>query len=183
MGRDNGVAEVGGFNVDLEVMAELSASIHEMKTLLKAIKHKEGGWEETQVIPHLFRGVNVCPSPTASFTIDCGGPVTGYEWEVRRLIVGGVTWGTSAAGSANVFQSPGMTGFPNTSVQEAIWQQVDHAGSLPATAFYSSGQIVLTRQDKLFVEILSGTASQQYAASGFALVVPDRSKSSVTAVS
>lgn len=99
--------------------------------------------------------------------INIGGPDPGYYWMVRRLLIGGVTWKTTAAGTAEVYVT-GLTGSQGQPVTGpavsglALSDMVDQAASLPNKAFYSDQQFMLQAQENLMVVIDSGTAAQQY---------------------
>lgn len=126
----------------------------------------------------LSRPGHVCLSPlVASAVANASGaailnfdPVPrGERWELRRLIVGGVTWGTTAAGSAVVYKTSG----PLTS-SPPLGAVLDQAATLPAVAFYLVEQAVLVGGEMLAVAVTGGTASQQYLAVAQVVAVPDR---------
>lgn len=107
--------------------------------------------------------------------IDLGGPAYGRVWEVRRLVTGGLTWATTAAGTALavVSSTPLRRQVPN------IANVRDEATSLPLPAFYGAGQFSVRNPDHVFIVIIGGTAGQQYVANGSAFDSPDVPDSSV----
>jgi len=108
--------------------------------------------------------------------IDLGGPAYGNLWVLRRLIVMGNTWATTAAGSANVH----VTGtFPPVSGGITM---VDNTSALPAKAFYSSRIVAVRHPSHLVVEIVSGTNAQQYVATGQVENLPDKGSKLLEAV-
>ena len=84
----------------------------------------------------------------------------GETWDLRRLVVGGATWGTAAAGTAVAYKT---TGFALSA--PALTDVVDQAPALPNVAFYLDGQVTLTGGEKLVVAVEGGTPGQQYLAS------------------
>lgn len=105
---------------------------------------------------------------TAAATADANGDALlvfdpcpqGEIWELRRLVVGGATWATAAAGTAVIYRTASA---PTTS-PPLTWV-VDEAASLPRPAFYLDGQVVLVPGEKLVVLVTGGTSDQQYLAS------------------
>jgi hypothetical protein len=99
-------------------------------------------------------------NPTA---MGFGGPEAGFYWLVRRLVVGGLTWGTSAAGTAEVY----VTASESIAVLRGLTDLVDEASgatpAIPSVAFYTGHQIKLEPREKLYVVIVGGTPAQQYA--------------------
>ncbi len=108
----------------------------------------------------------VIPTPTARVGFGFPGPRAGFYWMVRRLVIGGVTWKTSAAGTAEVY----VTGLPSGAIAGLqLGDLVDEASAstpaLPSVAFYSDQQIVIQAGEHLEVVIDTGTAGQLYVAS------------------
>ena len=104
------------------------------------------------------------PPPTA---IDLGGPQYGRVWEVRAVIVGGITWATTVAGVAQLVPSPTC---PSAAVPVGMCQDV--ISTLPASKFYSSGQFRVIHPNHIFILIVGGTASTVYTVGGDALDLP-----------
>ena len=129
--------------------------------------------------------VNLNSSATAdaagdTIVMDLGGPSYGHTFEVRQLIVGGATWGTTALGSA-VFMisssSPGNS--VGGGVDTSLAGIQDEAASFPSVAFYSAGQFVIRHPNHLYAVILTPTASQLYQVAGDAFNIPDGPASTV----
>ena len=105
-------------------------------------------------------------SGTALITFD---PVPrGEHWELRRLVVGGATWATAAAGTSIVFATSGQP-----SSTPPLGAVLDQATSLPDIAFYLAGQALLTGGERLVVAVTGGTADQQYLAAVQLVAKPD----------
>lgn len=146
------------------------------QTLGEALAESFGRVE--QAVQLLARPSSVPLSPlVASAIADASGnaiiafdPVPrGEHWELRRLVVGGDTWGTTAAGTAVVYATSGqLTSTP------PLGAVIDQAAALPAVAFYLVDQASLTGGEQLVVAITGGTADQQYLAVAKAVAVPDR---------
>ena len=108
------------------------------------------------------------PTPTARTGMSFGGPSAGFYWLLRRLVIGGVTFKTTASGTAEVYVS-GLGGeLTGTAVTGpivsalALTELVDIATSLPQRAYYSNRQVIVQAQQNLIVVIDTGTAAQQY---------------------
>lgn len=120
---------------------------------------------ENTPIPYKMSNVVAIPTPTAPTAISLGGPEKGFFWELRTLTIGGLTFGTTAAGTAEVYAT--------SQTEQAIAQNrnlsdlVDQATALPIVGGYSSGQIILQESERLRVVIVGGTAAQQYTAVAF----------------
>jgi hypothetical protein len=155
----------------IEVMAGVRA---ELSTLNKHnaawAEHRRREIARTKV-PIMVRlpVSGVIPTPTVRTGINLGGPDPGYYWMVRRLVIGGVTWKTTAAGTAEVYVT-GLSGGQGGAVTGpmisglALTELVDQAASLPNKAFYSDQQLMLQAQENLMVVVDSGTAGQLYIA-------------------
>jgi hypothetical protein len=103
-----------------------------------------------------------------ALTLSCGGPASGREWVLQRLIIGGPFYNSVVFGSAEVYGAPWV---PN--VQPPIWECVDHATDLPYMQRYVGRQIVLKYPQILTVIVQNGTAGATYVASGLALDQPE----------
>ena len=83
-----------GVGVELDLgtkMEKLVSAFHEWLRV-------EQEYQRSGPVPVQLRGNVTCPSSGSAF-MDLGGPANGRLWIVRRLIVQGVSWNTTAAGS------------------------------------------------------------------------------------
>lgn len=120
----------------------------------------------------------VCPSPSVNFGLNFGGPDAGFYWVVRRLVVGGLTWSTTAAGTAEIYVT-GLAGAAGTSTSGAgsiaairsLSDLVDESAALPNKAFYGSEELIVQPNESLVAVVVGGTASQQYVAAAGIQVV------------
>lgn len=95
--------------------------------------------------------------------LDLGGPPPGRVWLLRGLTIGGVSWGTVAAGTAECYVS--AMAAPAVAVARSLPDLFEQASALPFRAFYSSRQVALVAPARLVVVVVGGTNLQQYAAS------------------
>jgi len=97
----------------------------------------------------------------------------GQRWVLRKMVVGGVTWGTSAGGHCQIIVggvaiSPGTA--PDVSLSLLNTEDGDSSGlsagtGMPVAFKYPTGDmIVLDGNDTLAVYITGGTNGQQYLA-------------------
>lgn len=151
----------------IEIMAGLKAELSTMN------KQNKEAWRQRELartrVPMSVRqfASAAIPSPTVRTGISFGGPDPGFYWLLRRLIVGGVTWKTTAAGTAEVYVTALAAGQGQAAVGPiinglALSDMVDQAATLPAKAFYSNQQVIIQEQENLVVVIDTGTANQQY---------------------
>ena len=149
--------------------AGLFGEIHaSLGSLVKHARRVEARWiQRASDAPkdQLFRFQATIGTPTAATTLqsmETGGlgPQPGQIWIVRAIRVGGITPTTTAAGRADIYQSPVDPTYGGAAGNTANW--IDQAVSLPLVAMYSSRQIVLRAPDNLYVVVTNGTAAQQY---------------------
>lgn len=112
------------------------------------------------------------PTPTQRTAMSLGGPDAGFYWLVRRLVIGGVTFKTVAAGSAEIYVTGlappyGTAGVGPIVAGLAMTDIADQFATLPTPAgrgFYSNRQMVVQENENLVVVIDTGTAGQVYVA-------------------
>lgn len=95
---------------------------------------------------------------SGQLSLDLGAVPQGHVWQVRRLIVGGTTVTTSAAGAAYAF----ATGAPP---DLSLTDCVDIFLTLPQGDTFGTHQLFLLPGEHLWVVFVGATAAQQYAAS------------------
>ena len=149
----------------LQVVASLSAELGRQNDL------NEKRYQEMRRRNQLRTQVPIDYKPKANCIIPAsgnptamgfGGPEAGFYWLVRRLVVGGLTWGTSAAGTAEVY----VTASEVTAVLRGLTDLVDEASG--ATPAIPRGLLLRAPDqarapEKLYVVIVGGTIGQQYA--------------------
>lgn len=125
-----------------------------------------------------LQGSGVCPTPTTPFGINFGGPDPGFYWNVRRIIVGGLTWTTTAAGSVEVYVTglAGAQGVPSSGAGSvasirSLSDLVDQNATMPTKGFYGVGELSVLANESLVVVVNTGTAGQQYSASALIQLV------------
>lgn len=91
------------------------------------------------------------------------GPDQGHFWYVRSLVVGGATWDTAAAGTAEVYASA-MDLRLMLDAAPPLTDLVDQATALPLPAKYGRGELTLRNPERLFVRFVGATPGQEYTA-------------------
>jgi hypothetical protein len=94
--------------------------------------------------------------------IDLEGPALGRVWHLRALRIGGLTFGTTATGTGELY----VGGLPATQMAASRDFSLleDEAPNLPIIAFYSEGEIVVNHGERITVVIVGGGDNQQYVA-------------------
>lgn len=164
-------AEVGGsvsfgdlvLGAKVDILAALDG-IHKRLASIEALERRYQ--EEGPTFVALAGNVTVDASQDNAY-IDLGGPSYGRVWEVRSLIIGGITWATTVAGTGQI-----MVASTKPSSTPPVGTLQDVATSMPAKAFYSSGQFRVLHPNHIFIVVVGGTASTLYSAGGDALDMP-----------
>ena len=163
-------AEIGGGvelgSTSLGVIAAVGAKFDGLAAQVRKLLAEQNAYEFGAVEVAL-RGAATSAASGATLVIDLGGPAYGRLWQVRRLTVGGAQWGDTVAGTPLVVVAPQASTTPPTS------DVADFSGTIPNTAFYSTGQVVVRNPARLYMVILTPTASTTYAVGGAATDMPD----------
>jgi hypothetical protein len=147
----------GGVGVDF--FLNLSATLGSLADTLSADREDREHERASHLPPSnevLFKA-GVFPT-TGNLVLDMGSVPLGRVWQVRRLIVGGVTVTTTATGAASVFAQGAAPSDLN------LTNCVDIFATLPFVQRYGTHQLFLIATEHLFVVVTSGTVGQQYAA-------------------
>lgn len=179
-----GDAEVGAeFRLGellLGAKVDLFAKLDSIEKRLSSIAEREQRYEEAGPVQVELRDSGTVDANQDNLYIGLGGPSYGRVWEVRQLVIGGVTWATTVAGYALFFVQPvkpsAMAGVPLANIQDAAGTG---GASLPSVAFYSGGQFRIRHPNHLYIAVIGGTASTQYVVAGDAFDMPDRGVGSV----
>jgi len=143
----------------LDVVAGFGAKIGDLTDELRRTRQSR-----IDSLPVDYRrvGQGIVPSGGGTIVIGLGSPPPGHLWLIRRIIVGGVTWGTAAAGTAEVY----IVALPSSqiAISRDLGALVDEAAAMPNKAYYSNRQLVAVNPESVHVVIVNGTASQQYVA-------------------
>lgn len=143
------------FDFAVEVGSKLDANLEAQKRLYRKLNDRTP-------IMHRPTVAGICPSPTASFTLDLGTPSQGTFWEVRKVVVGGTELNTAAAGTAGLY----LSGSPSVN-GAGLNNAEDYAASLPSVGYYGTGALYVRANEHLFLVIFAGTAGQTYVANAF----------------
>lgn len=98
----------------------------------------------------------------AMIQLSPGGPDQGHIWIVHSIVVGGDTWGTSAAGTAELYVSA-MDLRTLGSASPPLTDLVDQATALPLPALYGNQQVTARASERIYMRIVGGTSGQQYS--------------------
>ena len=162
-------ATLGPLTAKLELAVD---AISKQTASLDRLIAFQAAYQQDGPIQLRLRGTGTSNSAGDSFTIDLGGPATMRLWEIRGVVVGGLTWSSTVSGTAELYIGS------NVSTARPLSEIVDQASgstpSLPSVATYSSGQVVLRNPEHLYLVIVSPTASTQYLAGARGFDVPDR---------
>ena len=162
-------ATLGPLTAKLELLADLQSTLAQK---IDRLAELQAAYQQDGPIQLRLRGNGTSNSAGDSFTIDLGGPATMRLWEIRGVVVGGLTWSNAVGGTAELYIGS------NVSTARPLSEIVDQASgstpSLPSVSTYSSGQVVLRNPEHLYLVIVSPTASTQYLAGARGFDVPDR---------
>jgi len=156
--------------------ADLFARLDGIEKRLQSILEREERYESEGPVPVMLNSSGVVGSSSDPLYLDLGGPSYGRAWEVRQLVIGGITWATTVAGNAVVLVQPVAPSATNPAGTAGIQ---DQAASLPSVAFYSGGQFRIGNPNHLWVAVIGGTASTPYLVAGDAFDMPDRGRGAV----
>lgn len=112
--------------------------------------------------------VGTCPTPSATFAMDLGGPNEGRWWQVRSIVIGGsdITQTPTGVGWVVVMNSAPSANPPLFATRD--WTKA----ALPQVAFYGSHELIVEPQEELWVVITGGTAGVQYTANAMVEAFP-----------
>jgi hypothetical protein len=155
----DGGPDADGGGLDLSFWVNLGASLSTVADSLAADRDRRDRMQPPGDVPLFAAGA---ASSAGTLTLDLGAVPLGHVWQIRRLVVGGVTVTTTAAGSAYAFAQ----GAPPADLN--LTACVDIFTTLPQGNTYGTHQLFLTQQTHLWVVFASASSGQQYAASGYA---------------
>ena len=157
--------DLGFADVMIGLKAELS-KMNDRNARMDEHRRREAARARVPSMVRMFSSATI-PAAAPRTGISLDGPSAGFYWMLRRLIVGGVTWKTTAAGTAEVYVT-GLGGAVGQAVTGAmvsglaLSDMVDQAYTLPLRAYYSDQQVMVQENENLVIVIDSGTAAQQY---------------------
>lgn len=158
--------ETGGLLADIS--AKLGFSVELGQEQLAATKKLNATLDPTRMMqPVNFRTQGSAIANAAGVAViqfSPAGPDQGHLWVVHSLVVGGDTWATTAAGSAELYVSA-MDLRTLNGTSPPLTDLVDQAATLPLPATYGDQQVTLRNGEDLYMRIVGGTSGQQYVAS------------------
>lgn len=157
-----------GLDVDLdlgpiEIMAGVRAELSRLNQHNEAMAAHRAQETKRARVPIPIRHFNSTVIPAGGGRTGFGfpGPRSGFYYIVRRLLIGGQTWITAAAGTAEVY----VTGIPSGAINALqLGDMVDQSSFLPNKAYYSNEQVIIQAGEHMEIVIDSGTAGQTYVA-------------------
>lgn len=174
IGGDTGIDLEAGLSLNIGRLAESADKLDRVARAMRAREIERA--REPFTVRLLTSGV--CPTPTVPFGLQFGGPDPGFYWNVRRIVVGGLTWTTTANGTAEVYitglaAAPGAaaSGAGSVAAVRSLSDLVDQAATLPSKGFYGNGEMVVEANESLVIVVNTGTAGQQYTAAASVQVV------------
>lgn len=150
-----------------EVGIRLKAAINEVREEIKKANHQRVEDARKVEAPRtvLIRAEGTAPgSGFLPLVFDIKGPDQGNIWHVRRLVVGGLTPTTVAAGRIDVFVSAADLSRVNSLAQIGLADWADQATALPLVGSYGRGELTLRHNEKLWLFLSNGTPAQDYVA-------------------
>jgi hypothetical protein len=155
--------------LSLDALIEIKSGLSEISGLMGKLFRLQTDYQQRGPIYVPVGGQAASNSSGSTFAIDLGGPAALRRWELRQLVVGGVLFSSTVAGTALLIQSSSIAG----ANEPPLPNVEDQAAALPKIAFYSSGQVLVRHPNHLFVVVLNPTASTTYTVGGEALDAPD----------
>ena len=171
MGKAEIDAAIDLGDVHLEAIMELGASFGKMTDeLRKFLKLQEEYEKQGPVFVPLQGALTVDGAQDPAF-VDLGGPAQQRVWNVRQLIVGGPFWSSTAGGTGLILVQPNA---PTPGQVGGLANVQDAFGTMPAVHFYSSDQFKVRAPNRIWLQVVTGTANAVYNAAGDAYDSPDR---------
>jgi hypothetical protein len=147
----------GSGGLGLDFFIQLGASIGSLADSISADRADRVKRQRAPGNEQLFKA-GVVPA-SGTLHLDLGSVPQGRVWQVRRLIVGGTTVTTTAAGSAYAFAQGARP------LDLALTDCVDIFPVLPRGDTFGTHQLFLLPGEHLWVVFVGATSTQQYSAS------------------
>lgn len=154
--------------MSLGALVEIKASIDGLAKQVNRLVALEEQYQTRGPVQVPLRASGTSPS-SGAFVLDLGGPSYGRLWELRRLVIGGNNWGSTVSGRAEIIVSSTRPSLTARNLADIV----DELTTLPARAFYSSGQVVLRSPDRLYVVLANPSATTAYSVGGAGFDIPD----------
>jgi hypothetical protein len=152
--------------LDVELLARLGEAVTQLTQEVTATRKERAASTKRPNTYKMIGSAVADSSGYALIVLDCCPQ--GQRWTLRKVVVGGVTWATSAAGACQIV----VTSQPNLSADSpiALFNVEDGSNSglsagtaMPLARSYPSDQVItLDAGDWLCVYITGGTNAQQY---------------------
>jgi hypothetical protein len=158
--QDGGPDGEGGAGASVDFFVTLSASLGTLADEMRADRERRASFRPPSDEQIFASGT--FPS-SGNLILDLGSVPLGRVWQVRRIIVGGATVTTTAAGNAFVFAQ----GAPPTDLNltNCVDIFLGSLQALPQGDTFGTHQLFLRNLEHLWVVFTGGTSGQQYTAS------------------
>lgn len=161
-----------GLDIWAKLHLDFSSHLKKMDEYLARLEAFQNLYQQAGPIQLRLRASGTSDANGDNFVIDLGGPSVHRLWEIRGVVIGGLTWSTTVAGSGELYIGSNPT--TARSLADLVDQASGSSPALPSVATYSSGQVVLRNPERLYFVVVSPTASTQYVAGARGFDVPDR---------
>ncbi len=160
----------------LDLLASIALSINSTAKTLKAqerARRREMNQRMAdQPVYRDFAQNLKCPA-SGVMVFQCGGPDVGRIWHVKRLVVGGLTLATAAAGTAEAYAGGYVSdtvGIPTSisDLHDATILISSPQTNLPNIGNYDAGQFTVMARAQVLGVVRGGTQNQIYVVAGTA---------------
>lgn len=157
-----------GRTLNLGIFADLALQIG---SLASRVGKAVDAWEAAlRKVPGDYQYAQTAAYPSSgNLVFDLGSPAQGQFWQVRRLIVGGLTIADTPAGVAWVAVQGSAPNQEGTTVNLANVADFT-SQTFPQRAFYGTHEVIVLPGEHLYVVISGGTSGTHYSASAKAEV-------------
>jgi len=155
----------------LSVLGKVSVSIDTLSSRLHKQQQMQALAERAEQPRYItFHSSVIIPaSGLICISFDQRGPDQGHYWQVKKIVIGGLTTTTVAAGRADMFVSAADMRNVTTLAQIGIADWEDQAAALPFINHYGDDEFVMRHNEELYVVLSGCTAGQQYVVRGRAV--------------
>jgi hypothetical protein len=166
--QDPGISIPG---VDFQAVFGFGAALGNLADEMAAERERKAG--QKPIFVYMSGQVTLGASGTGAIQWAAEpGPQKGRVWLLRRQVISGVQWTTTAiAGSYELYVA--ATSLQLIASLRPASNLVDESATIPNKAPYSNEQIVIQYGERLHGVVVGGTTGLQYVANMSALSIPD----------
>jgi len=152
--------EVDPGGAGFEVIFGLKAALGDFTDELR--KDREARARANRLAIDVRKPASVTSGAAGNAVMSIDGPLMGQVWLLRRLVIGGTNWGSTVAGTAEIYATALMPSM--CLVARPINELVDQAPLLPNLNTYTGRQVTLRPNESLVIALIAPTASTVYMA-------------------